>query len=154
MTTALLQVNREMTIQQTMRFCMFEWTNKGSLDLLACILYSKGYILSKKEFQNLFLNPGNCTKVRWNGNKLAHLAYLLYRLYKEEFIIINGNKGYFVYAENHFTDFDSFPFKKNVLKKLCWRVNNDESRYAFIRAEIDEIISYISKQQKELLRNY
>jgi hypothetical protein len=133
----------EKTKLQAAILCTLIWTNKGNLDTLAEILKKKGYIRSKNEFKNLFLKHSYSTIVKWNGDKLEHLAYLLYRLYSEGYFILKDGKGYFTCAEKHFTDYNGNYFKKYALKKLCWRVNNDITKYAFIHREIGEILSCI-----------
>jgi hypothetical protein len=83
--------------------------------------------------------------VRWNGEKLYHLAYLLYCLCRKKYIIVTVGKGYFSYAERYFTDFDRNDLKQNSLKRLSSRVNKEKSRFAYVRKDIDKILAKISK---------
>ena len=120
------------------------WTDKGNKHYLINILKEKGFILKSKELYDLFKDPYNCPDVRWNGDKWEYLALLLHRLCNEKFIILKVSKAYFRFAERHFTDFDNNKMKENALRKLCYRVNNEKTRYAYVHAEIDEIIKKIS----------
>ena len=124
--------------------CTPVWAKIGSIHLLAQILVERGFILKQKELYDLFKYPHNCPDVRWNGDKLEFLALLLHRLCNEKFIILKVSKAYFRFAERHFTDFDNNKMKENALRKLCYRVNNEKTRYAYVHAEIDEIIKKIS----------
>ncbi len=94
----------------------------------------------------LFENPGDNDFVRWDGKKFPILAYLLHLLHENKYFIITGNKGYFAYAEKYFTDFEGNKLKKDYLKNLCTRVKTEETRFALVRAEVDEIIAAISSK--------
>ncbi len=128
--------------------CTPVWGVRGYLHLLAHILKERGYILKIKELYDLFDDPHNCPDVRWNGNKFEFLALLLYRLCNEKFIILKKGKGYFQFAEMHFTDFDGKKMKKKSLKNLCSKVNVEKDSYAYVHEEINEIITAITKKQK------
>jgi hypothetical protein len=141
-----------MTKPREIHLLNMAWTGKGSLSKLVYILYKNGYICSKKELQDFFSKPCGTIMVKWDGNKICQLAYLLFRLYEDKFFLIEGNKGYFLCAENHFTDFQGNNFKKNALKKWSCKINNEKDTYAFVCKEIDEIISFISNEKKGLLR--
>ena len=93
----------------------------------------------------MFNDPHNCPDVRWNGDKLEFLALLLHRLCNEKFIILKVSKAYFRFAERHFTDFDDNKMKENVTKKTSvTRLILRKTRYAYVHAEINEIIKKIS----------
>jgi hypothetical protein len=134
-----------MTQAQIMSLCQMEWTGLANLDYFTDILKERKYIYEKKELFNFFLNPDNNTIVRFNLKKLEFLAYLIHRLHKEKFIRLKVNKGYFLCIESHFTDRDGNKMRENVLKFLSCQVNTKKSLYTAIRAEVDEIIAYISK---------
>jgi len=123
--------------------CILIWHDKGDLKELIYQLVNAGYIRSKRELDNLFRDPLRCAKVRWNGEKLYHLAYLLYCLRRKKFIIVTIGKGYFRYAERFFTDFDRKDLKQNSLKRMSSRVNKEKSRFAYVRKDIDKILAQI-----------
>ena len=123
--------------------CILIWHDKGDLKELIYILVKEGYIRSKRELDNLFSDPLHCAKVRWNGEKLYHLAYLLYCLRRKKYIIVTVGKGYFNYAERHFTDFERNDLKENSLKRKSSRVNKEKSRFAYVRKDIDKILAQI-----------
>jgi hypothetical protein len=141
----LKQENSTMAQSQIMPLFRMEWTGKGRLDYFVDIMKVKNNIYSKKELFNLFLKPGDNTIVRFNADKLELLACLLHRLFKDEFIRMKKTKGYFIYAENHFTDCEGKKMRKNALKFLSCQVNKNKSRYAAISKEVEEIIAKISK---------
>jgi len=123
--------------------CILIWHDKGDLKELIYILVKEGYIRSKRELDNLFRNPLHCAKVRWNGEKLYHLAYLLYCLRRRKYIIVTIGKGYFTYAERYFTDFERKDLKQNTLKRMSSRVNKEKTRFAYVRKDIDKILKEI-----------
>ena len=116
------------------------WAEKGKLCELVDILFKKKFIKTKKEFFALFEKHSTIAKVKWNADMKYHLAYLLYRLYKEKHFIMIGNKGYFKYAEEHFLDFNGTPFKKNALKNIKLKILNNKEDYVFICRDVDDII--------------
>jgi hypothetical protein len=128
------------------------WTGSAdSLNNLADLIFKKNYIFSENEFKQLFAELHNDAKIRCNANKLLHMAYLLYRLKEDNFFLVLCNKGYFSYAEEHFTDFEGNNLRKNKLKNLSSKVNTNKDKYRFICKEIDDIINAISNDQKGLL---
>jgi hypothetical protein len=123
----------------------FVWAEKGKLYELVDILFRMKFIKSKNDFFSLFEKPELTTMVKWNPAKKYHLAYLLYRLYEEKHFVMIGNKGYFKYAEDHFTDFKGTPIKKNALKNIKLKILNNKDDYAFICSEMDQIIARITE---------
>lgn len=123
--------------------CLLKWTDKGNLEELVDVLLKRGYLRSKKELFKLFNNPGAKDMVRWNRDKLEYLALLIYRLYNEKYFIITKSKGYFLYAERHFADFNGKKMKRKELKNLSYEVNADKRRYSYVHKEIKEIIALI-----------
>ncbi|HTF80274.1 MAG TPA: hypothetical protein VL947_01060, partial [Cytophagales bacterium] len=85
----------------------YVWLEKGNLAELVDILLKQNFVKGKKEFFDLFLKSKDDHKVRWNEEKKFHLAHLLNRLFTENFARIEGNKGYFTYAEKHFVTFEN-----------------------------------------------
>jgi hypothetical protein len=130
---------------ETLRCCsaQYLWTGKGRLLKLAEILHRNKYIRSKKMFLALYVEPAPELKVQWNPAKKYHLAYLIHRLQNDGFIMMAGNKGYYSFAEDHFTGFDGKNIQKNSLKKLTSRIFSDREKFAFICREVDEIIDEI-----------
>lgn len=127
--------------------CTLLWMNgEKVLCYLASILKEKGYIKSQREFYKLFDELCPYYYTRWKAEKFALLAYLLHILHEKAFFITAGNKGYFSFAEKHITDFDGNSLKKDYLKNLCIRVKTEETRFALVRAEVDEIINAILKK--------
>jgi hypothetical protein len=135
-----------MTQAQIIPLCRLEWTGKAKLDSFVDIMLVKKCIYAKRELYNFFLKPSRNNIVRYNTDKLELLAYLLHRLCRKGIIRPKVNKGYFICAESHFTDFDKNKIKKNTLKYLSCEVHLKKSRYATIRAEVEEIIAHILKK--------
>ncbi|MFH0864659.1 MAG: hypothetical protein V1904_00585 [Bacteroidota bacterium] len=120
------------------------WTGKGKLYEFVDILYQKKYIISKREIFSFFIKPCNGSKIRWNPDYKYHLAYLLFILCRENFIILSGSKGFYTCAEKHFTDIEGIFLKKNSLKNIKLKIINNPDKFSFVIREIDEIITKIS----------
>jgi hypothetical protein len=125
--------------------CSIYWLEKGRLFELIDILNKKKYIKSKKEMFAFFLPQKAGVLVRCNIDKKYHIAYLLYRLFNENYARVTGNRGYFCYAEMMFRDMDGKPFKSNSLKKISSRICKNKEKYSHICLEVDAIISKIKK---------
>jgi hypothetical protein len=132
------EIKKPKRTKQTVRLV---WTGKWKLFEFVYILKKKKYIKSKSEFFALFDDDAHEVKVRWNPDKKYHLAYLLYRLYQEKYIILVGGKGYFKYVEEHFVDYNETSFKRNALKNIKLKILNNIKDYAFICKEVETIIA-------------
>lgn len=119
------------------------WLEKGKLFELVYILKKKNYIKSKKDLFAFFQSPKPGIIVQCNAKKKYHIAYLLYRLFNENYVCITGNKGYFCCAEMMFYDYEGNPFKRNSLKKISSKIFKNKEKYLHVRKEIDAIISKI-----------
>jgi len=126
--------------------CRMKWTGKAKLEYFADELKRRKCIRYKKEIYALFEKPRENTIVRWDFDKLELLACLLHRFINEEYIRMIKTKGYFLFAESHFTDFEGNKMRKNALKYQSCQINLNKSRYAAILAEVDDIIASISKR--------
>jgi len=118
------------------------WLKKGNLFELVDILKKKKYIRKRKELFDLFQSPLFDIKVHWNREKKYHLAYLLYRLFNEDYIRITGNRGYFCYAEWVFCDMEEKPFKKNSLKKISSKITIEKDKYSHVSKEVDDMSKF------------
>src|SRR5271157_3800032 len=78
------------------------------------------------------------------GKKKYYMAYLLYRLFNENFAHIKRNRGYFRCAEKMFSDMAGKPYKLNSLKKISYKINKEKSKYLHVTKEVDSIIMKIS----------
>jgi hypothetical protein len=121
------------------------WLDKGKLFELIDLLKRKKYIKRKKEMFAFFQTPTNGLIVHCCTEKKYHIAYLLYRLFNENYARITGNRGFFCCAELMFTDMEGRPFKRNSLRKISSKICKDKERYSHIRKEVDSIISRITK---------
>lgn len=139
--------NQELTVTlaNNQKIQKYVWLNKGNLPELVDILLKNNYIKSKKEFFDLFLKPDEIQEIRWSKDKKQHLALLLNRLFTEGFAKIEGNKGYFSFAEKHFTSFEKVPFAVNSLKKLSSLIAKNPSAYSIAINEVNDILKQISK---------
>ncbi len=121
------------------------WLQKGNLHILVDLLLKFNYIKSKKEFFDVFFREDEEPIVRWNKDKKYNLALLLSRLFNEGFAKIEGNKGYFAYAEKHFVTFENSSFIPNSLKKLSSVVLKNPESYKSTVSEVEQIIQSISR---------
>jgi len=121
------------------------WTGKGRLEELVYQLKKRKLIKSKTSFFDLFLKPhaGHIT-VKWDFERKGHLAHLLCELYKKGLIAVTLNRGYFSYAEKHFTGFDGTVLKANSLKKLSSAIHTKSHHYQKVIADITEIIDKVT----------
>ena len=110
-------------------------------EVLVCRLKQRQFIRRKKDLFALFDQPHETLTVQWNAAFKPHLAYLLYRLFSEGYCTIRGSKGYFAYAEKHFTDFEGNPITPDTLKKLSSKMNKQQKRYADVIQEVEEILN-------------
>lgn len=123
------------------------WNGKGRLEELIFQLRERKLIKTKTHFFNLFINQhADNTIVKWDFERKGHLAYLLHQLHVKDFMRLVSGKGYFSYAETHFTGFDDTPLKKDSLKKLSSSMNSEPLKYKYIINEVDEIIRAILPQ--------
>lgn len=123
----------------------YVWLQKGNLHELVDLLARYNYIKSKKEFFDIFLKFDEITNVRWNKEKKQHLALLLNRLFSEGYAKIEGNKGYFSFAEKHFVTFEKNNFLPNSLKKLSSSISKKPENYLSAISEVDDIIKHINR---------
>jgi hypothetical protein len=137
---------------QTLPF--LQWTGIAPLDLLTHELHYRKWIKSRKEFEGLFENQDPNFRLRWDFDRKAHLAYLLFKLKEERLITQNGGKGYFSIVEKHVVDFYGQPLKANYLKKTSSKINSEKENYPLIINEIDKIISKVRKPDKGLSSDY
>lgn len=142
------------SINHNNRCHSIHWAENGKLFELIDLLKLKGYIVNKKEVFVFFQSFKIGIKVHWNDGKKYHLAYLLYRLFSENYVIISGNKGYFSCAEKVFCGLDGKPFKNNSLRKISSKINQDKVRYKPVIQAIDDIMKKISKGTNGLLHDY
>lgn len=120
------------------------WQDKGKLFELADILKKKRIINRKEDLFILFQTIKPSVIVRINPEKKYFMTYLLSMLFKENFVRMIGNKGYFRYAEDMLTDMEGIPFKRNSLKKISSKIHNDKIKYFHVCKEVDAIINKIS----------
>ncbi|MFN8437723.1 MAG: hypothetical protein U0V72_08790 [Cytophagales bacterium] len=123
----------------------YVWTGKGNLPEFVDILLKNNYVKSKKELFDLFYKPDEFSELRWNKDKKYHLVVLLNKLFNEGFAKIEGNKGYFSYAEKHFTTYEKVTFAPNSLRKLSSSIFKNQDKFYKIINEVDEIIFTIQK---------
>lgn len=123
----------------------YVWLQKGRLSILVDLLQKNNYIKSKKEFFDLFFKTDETMPVRWNKEKKQHLAYLLSKLFSEGYARIEGNKGYFSYAEKNFITFEKTLFLPNSLKKLSSVMSKKPSSYIAVTDEINDLLRQINK---------
>ena len=124
--------------EKTIRFV---WNgDQQQLSKLVVQLKQMNLIKRQKDFFDLFDNPGENLVVKWNAKAKPHLAYLLYKLFAEGFCTIRGSKGYFTYAEQHFTDFEGNGLTPDTLKKLSSKINKFPDKYQDVRAVIDRLL--------------
>ena len=122
----------------------YVWLNQGSLAKLTDILFKENYIKSKREFFDLFLKPIDGLVVRWNEEKKNHLPYILNRLFSDGFAKIEGNKGYFSYAEKHFITYANSFFAHNTLKNISSKIKSNPEEFSFIIEDVDLILNSIT----------
>jgi hypothetical protein len=139
--------NQELTVTLAgaQKVQKYVWLTKGNLPELVDILLKNNYIKSKKEFFDLFLKPDEIQAIRWNKDKKQHLALLLNRLFSEGYAKIEGNKGYFSFAEKHFASFEKVPFALNSLKKLSSLIAKNPDSYVAAINEVSDIMKQISR---------
>lgn len=141
-----MQTTKTFTKPTQIRKQKYVWTEKGNLAELVDILHKQNFIKGKKELFDLFLKPKDDHKVRWNPEKKFHLAHLLNRLFTENYARIEGNKGYFTYAEKHFVTFENEYLSTSSLKKISSQVSLFPEEFPSIVEEIDFIIKLITKK--------
>lgn len=143
-----LKMQTSKTLKKTVqaRKQKYVWTEKGNLAELVDILHKQNFIKGKKELFDIFLKPKDDLKVRWNPEKKFHLAHLLNRLFTENYARIEGNKGYFTYAEKHFVTFESEYLNPNSLKKISSQVSLFPEEFPSIVEEVDFILKSIAKK--------
>jgi len=137
-------------VENTARGRSVYWLEKGKLYELVDILKKKKYIISTIDLFNFFQPSNNGIIVQWNPEKKYHMAYLLYRLFNENFARIRGNRGYFSCAEMMFSEIGGKPFKRNSLKKISSKICKEKERYSLVRKEVDAIITKITKRTNGL----
>lgn len=141
-----MQTNKTFEKPIQMRKQKYVWTEKGNLAELVDILHKQNFIKGKKELFDIFLKPKDDLKVRWNPEKKFHLAHLLNRLFTENYARIEGNKGYFTYAEKHFVTFENEYLNPSSLKKISSQVSLFPEEFPSIVEEVDYIIKLIAKK--------
>ena len=119
------------------------WTQKGNLQKLVIELLNKKYIKSKVKLFYLFEKPTEDLLVQWNPDFKPQLAHLLFRFFSEGYARMQGSKGYFSYAEQHFVDFENNHFPKNYLKKYSSEINQNPDSFTRIIKDIDDILQMI-----------
>ena len=120
------------------------WNSDIPIEKLASILKKLKWIKSKNEFINSFLSHNNKLKVRWNMDFKYELAYLFYRLKKGNYIRTINSKAYFAVIENKFTDYFDNKIKKDLLKYISFKINNDTHKYSMVIAHVENILNIIT----------
>ena len=124
--------------------CKLIWNGKGRLEELIYQLQKRKLIKTKLQFFNLFAEEyTEQTRVKWDFDRKAHLAHLLYQLHAKDHIRLIACKGYFSFAEKHFIGFDDTALKKDSLKKLSSSMNTEPSKYHHVISEVNDIIKAI-----------
>jgi hypothetical protein len=125
------------------------WLDKGKLFILSDILMKKEYIKSSKDLYAFFQPSNTVCIVQCNPEKKYHIAYLIHRLFTEDYASIRGNKGFFCCVEMVFTDMEGNHFKKDSLKKISSKICKEKERYLPIRKEVDRIITRITRRTND-----
>jgi hypothetical protein len=129
--------NKDTKVHKKQRYC---WADKADLSILVEGLFKENFIKNKKELFDLFLKPKEEAHVRWNNDKKSHLAYFLNRIFTGNFAKVEGNKGYFTYAEKHFINFEQEAFTSGSLKKISSQISLFPEEHKVIIKEIDDLL--------------
>lgn len=121
------------------------WNEKGRLDYLSDEMKARNWIKKKNEWNNLLDSSKTPGAVQCNEKYKAQIVHLLYSLRKNGYVTMQGTKGYFSIAENHFTDYSGRPFPKNSLKRLSSKINEQAEKYKLILVEVEEVMKKISR---------
>lgn len=137
--------------EQKLGWCV----DKRFLKRLAEILCSDyDCIKSKNEFIEVFDNDVSIKskkRVRWNPDKIGHLAYLLHCLYKKDKNPLGKccfkaeGKGYFQTAQIWFEDYSNNPIKK-LLRKLSSDITKKPHLYEREITDIKAIMQECAKK--------
>lgn len=123
--------------------CRYIWNDHYSLAELAHQLKNENLVKRKKDVFDLFNTPSEDLLVEWDFTRRAQLAYLLYRLFTDGYCYIRGSKGYFAYAEQHFTGFKGEPFPKESLRKLSYKINKEPNKHQDVIRQIEGILESV-----------
>lgn len=122
------------------------WLGKGKLEELVHQLLALKLITSKSALFDLFSSTRYANvRVTWDLSRKAHLAYLWHELYVRGMIRAVGSKGYFAFAEVHFTGTNGEILHRNSLKRLSSAIGLDPDRFERVIADIEGILLAVKK---------
>lgn len=122
------------------------WLNKGRLEELVHQLLGHKLITSKSVLFDLFSSSRHANvHVAWDLSRKAHLAHLWHQLYVKGMIRAEGSKGYFAFAEAHFTGMNGEVLHRNALKRLSSAINVDPDRFARVITDVEGILDATKK---------
>jgi len=130
-----------------------EWTGKGVLDYLSHEMKNRKWIEKKVQWTN-FLDPGKePVMVLCCPDHKAHVAHLLFSLYREKYIRPKGTRGYFAIAQIYLRDYSNQPFARNALKKLSSNIILAPDKFADVIEDVKEVMGAINFKPKDYTRD-
>jgi hypothetical protein len=120
------------------------WVGRGKLEELVHQLLGQKLITSKSAFFDLFSSTRyGQVRICWDLSRKAHLAHLWHGLYVKGLIQAVASKGYFAFAEAHFTGMHGEVLRRNSLKRISSVISTEPDRFPSVIKDVERILSNV-----------